>query len=184
MKATYQLQLYIDHQLTLRQTRVLEAHVASCPSCRAELNLLEEVTCGLNTLRFVSEPANMHEQIMQRVAMTASRAKVQQREKQVAHFKLFRPSLTEILIASLLATIATLATLLQRVRLPTASGHDPFSLFYTQAVHMLTSIDANTLIVALWVVGTLLGVCITLAVAGSEMRTQWFKAMMERLPVR
>jgi hypothetical protein len=49
---------------------------------------------------------------------------------------------------------------------------------------MLTSIDANTLIVALWIVGTLLGVCITLAVAGSEMRTQWFKAMMERLPVR
>jgi anti-sigma factor RsiW len=187
-KAAYQLQLYIDHQLTLRQTRVLEAHVASCPSCRAELNLLEEVACGLNTLRFVSEPANMHEQIMQRVAMTASRAQVQQREKQAAHFKLFRPSLTEILIASLLATIATLATLLKqsspRVWLPTASGHDPFSLFYTQAVHMLTSIDANTLIVALWIVGTLLGVCITLAVAGSEMRTQWFKAMMERLPVR
>ena len=71
-KATYQLQLYIDHQLTLRQTRVLEAHIASCSSCRAELNLLEEVSCGLNTLKFVSEPANMHEEIMQRVALTTA----------------------------------------------------------------------------------------------------------------
>jgi ABC-type uncharacterized transport system fused permease/ATPase subunit len=187
-KATYQLQLYIDHQLTLRQTRVLEAHIASCTSCRAELNLLEEVSCGLNTLKFVPEPANMHEQIMQKVALTTARKQVQQREKQAAHFKLFRPSLPEILAAALLATVATLAILLQqpslRTWLPTAHGHDPFSLFYTQVVHMLTSIDSNTLILALWIVGTLLGVCITLAVAGSEMRTQWFKAMLERLPVR
>ncbi len=187
-KATYQLQLYIDHQLTLRQTRVLEAHIASCASCRAELNLLEEISCGLNTLKFVPEPADMHEQIMQKVALTAARKQAQQREKQAAHFKLFRPSLPEILAAALLATVATLAILLQqpslRVWLPTANGHDPLSLFYTQVVHMLTSIDSNTLILALWIVGTLLGVCITLAVAGSEMRTQWFKAMLERLPVR
>jgi hypothetical protein len=33
-------------------------------------------------------------------------------------------------------------------------------------------------------VGTLLGVLITLMVAGNEMRTQWFKAMVARLPVR
>ena len=187
-KATYQLQLYIDHQLTLRQTRVLEAHIASCASCRAELNLLEEVSCGLNTLKFVAEPANMHEQIMQKVALTTARKQLQQREKQAAHFKLFRPSLPEILAAALLATVATLTILLQqpslRAWLPTANGHDAFSLFYMQVVHMLTSIDSNTLTLALWIVGTLLGVCITLAVAGSEMRNQWLKAMMERLPVR
>jgi hypothetical protein len=187
-RATYQLQLYIDHQLTLRQTRVLEAHVASCPACRAELQHLEAVTCGLKTLKFVAEPANMHEQIMHRVALTAAHKQGQQREKQAVRFKLFQPSLPEILVAVLLATVATLATLLQqpslRGWLPTASGHDPFSLFYMQVVHTLTSIDTSTLTLALWIVGTLLGVLITLAVAGSEMRTQWFKAMMERLPVR
>lgn len=187
-KATYQLQLYIDHQLTLRQTRVLEAHIASCPSCRAELNLLEMVSCGLNTLKFVSEPADMHEQIMQKVALNAARKSTLSREKQAAHFKLFRPSLAEILAAALLATTATLMILLQqpglRALLPTANGHDPFSLLYTQVVHTLTSIDANTLTLALWIIGTLLGICITLAVAGSEMRTQWFKAMLDRLPVR
>ncbi len=187
-KATYQFQLYIDHQLTLRQTRVLEAHIASCPSCRVELNFLETVSCGLNTLKFVSEPADMHEQIMQKVALNAARKHALSREKQAARFKLFRPSLAEILAAALLATMATLMILLQqpglRALLPVANGHDPLSLLYTQVVHTLTSIDANTLTLALWIIGTLLGICITLAVAGSEMRTQWFKAMLDHLPVR
>jgi hypothetical protein len=183
-EASYQLQLYIDRRLTLRQTRVLESHLASCPSCRAELHFLEEVACGLGSLHSVPEPANLHEQIMQKVALSASRKNL----LQPTPFKLFRPSLAEILAAALLATLATLAILLQqpsiRALLPKGNGHDPFSLLYIQVVHMLTSIDANTLILALWIVGTLLGVCITLAVAGSEMRTQWFKAMLERLPVR
>lgn len=187
-KAAYQLQLYIDHQLTLRQTRVLEAHIAACPACHAELNFLEEVSCGLHALRVVTEPANMHEQIMHKVALTTARKQQLLHEKQGTSFKLFRPSLGEILAASVLATIATLAILLRQTSLstllPVANGHDPFSLFYTQVSHMLTSIDANTLSLALWILGTLLGVCITLLVAGSEMRAQWLKAMMERLPVR
>lgn len=187
-KAAYQLQLYIDHQLTFRQTRVLESHIASCPACRAELNFLEGVSCGLNSLKMVAEPANMHEQIMQKVALTTARKQQLLREKQATTFKLFRPSLSEILAALVLATVATLATLLKvpslRALLPIMNGHDPFSLFYTQVFHVLTSIDANTLSLALWILGTLLGVCITLLVAGSEVRTQWLKAMMERLPVR
>ena len=189
-QAAKQLQLYLDHQLTLRQTRILEAHVASCTHCRAELRLLEEVASGLNTLKFVAEPADMHELIMQKVALNATYARQTQqlKQKQDAAFSLLRPSLTEILIAVLLATVATLSILLQQTSLrdllPVANGHDIFSRAFTQIVHMLTTIDANTLILALWVVGTILGVCITLVVAGNEMRAQWFKAVMERLPVR
>lgn len=187
-KAIHQLQLYIDHQLTLRQTRVLEAHVASCSSCHEELTFLEAVSCGLDSLKFVSEPADMHEQIMRKVAGTTARKQQFLREKQTtAGFKLFRPSLSEILAAALLATMATLVTLLHlpfMQHLPVANGHDGFSLFYTYVVHMLTTVDTNTLSLALWIIGTLLGVVITLMVAGNELRTQWFKAMMERLPVR
>lgn len=183
-EARYQLQVYIDCQLTLRQTRVLEAHLTVCPSCQAQWRLLESVADSLNALNCVPEPADLHEQIMQQVALSTARPN----PAQSAHFKLFRPSLAEILIAALLATLATLAIVLQqpsiRALLPRGDGHDPLSLFYTRMVHMLTGIDANALILALWVVGALLGVCITLAVAGSEMRTQWLKAMMERLPVR
>lgn len=187
-QAMYQLQLYIDQQLTLQQTRVLEAHIASCPACSAELAHLEEVSAGLSTLKFVAEPANMHEQIMQKVALHPSRKLLSTREKQRASFSFFRPSLAEILVAALLATMATLVILLQqpalRAMLPIANGHDALSRIYVQVVHMLIGLDANTLILALWIVGTLLGVCITLALAGNEMRSQWFKAMQERFPVR
>lgn len=187
-RATYQLQLYLDRQLTLPETRSLEAHLSSCPDCRAEFTLLEEISSDLEMLKFVPEPANMHEQIMQKVALSAVRQLAQQHEKQTAPFSLFRPSLTEMLVAIVLATVATLALLLQqpslRALLPIANGHDILSCFYMQMLHMLTGIDTNTLILALWVVGTILGVFITLALAGNEMRTQWFKAMIERLPVR
>src|ERR1700736_6148559 len=105
-KAIHQLQFYIDHQMSLKQTRLLEAHVSSCLSCHAELEFLEELACGLNTLNFVVEPANMHEQIMQKVALSAARKQVSQHEKQVIRFSLFRPSLSEILAAILLATVA------------------------------------------------------------------------------
>lgn len=186
-KATYQLQLYIDQQLTLKQTRSLEEHILSCSDCRAEFAHLEAIAQSLNTLKFIPEPPDMHAQIMRKVALTTAQKQRRQREKQPA-FSLFRPSLPEILAAAFLATVATLAILLQQPSLhsmlPTANGHDLLSRFYMQVVHTLTSIDTNTLILALWIVGTLLGVCITLAVAGNEMRTQWFKAMLERLPVR
>jgi hypothetical protein len=188
-KAIHQLQLYIDHQLTLRQTRVLEAHIASCSSCRETLTFLEAVACGLDSLKLVSEPANMHEQIMQRVALTTANKQQLAYEKQANSFKLFRPSLGEILAAALLATVATLIILLQ---LPvinnklaiTTTNHDPFSMFCIHVLHMLTSIDNNTLSLALWIIGTLLGVLITLMFAGNEVRTQWLKAMAQRLPVR
>jgi hypothetical protein len=187
-RAVHQLQLYIDHQLTLKETRLLEEHIASCPDCQAELLFLEEVAGSLSTFKLVVEPTNMHEQIMQKVALTPVHKQSQQREQHATRYSLFRPSLAEILAASLLATVATLSILLQqpslRAMLPSANGHNVLSRFYMQVVHTLTSIDANTLILALWIVGTIVGVCITLAVAGNEMRTQWFKAMLERLPVR
>jgi putative zinc finger protein len=189
-QAIEQLQLYLDRQLTLRQTRVLEAHVAVCQTCRAELQGLEHVAAGLHTLKLVAEPADMHAMIMQKVALNAVRKPQPQHLKQMqtTPFSLFRPSLAEMLVAISLATVATLSILLQqpslRVLLTMTDGHNLFSHIVIQMVHTLTNFDANTLVLALWIVGTILGVCITLAVAGNEMRSQWFKAVVERLPVR
>jgi NADH:ubiquinone oxidoreductase subunit K len=105
-----------------------------------------------------------------------------------SRYSLWRPTLLEILVAVILATIATLGTILQqptiRALLPIANGHDALSLAFMHSLHMLMTIDSNVLILTFWIVGTILGVCITLVLAGSEMRSQWFKAMMERLPVR
>ena len=182
-EATKQLQLYLDNRLTIDQTRALEAHVSNCAACREELRILEEIIYDLQTFKVVAEPHDLNAQIMRRVAIAASQSNVP-----ASRYSLWRPTLLEILVAVILATIATLGTILQqpsiRVLLPIANGHDALSMAFMHSLHMLMSIDSNVLIFAFWIVGTVLGICITLVLAGSEMRSQWFKAMMERLPVR
>jgi hypothetical protein len=177
-----QLQLYSDGRLPLEHVRPLELHLASCASCREELRLLEMVAGDLDASALVIEPGDMHEQIMQRV-MQAAETRAAQRP-----FSPWRPSLVELLAAILLATIATLGSIIQqptlRALLPIANGHDSLSLAFLHLIHMLTSMDSSTLAVVLWIAGTFLGICITLVCAGTEMRAQWFKAMMDRLPVR
>jgi NADH:ubiquinone oxidoreductase subunit K len=181
--AAQQLQLYLDNQLTIEQARPLEAHLADCAACLEELALLEEVAFGLQTFQVVAEPDDLNEQIMQRVAVLAS-----QRNTPASRFSHLRLSLPELLVAALLATIATLGLILQqpalRALLPLANGHDSFSLALMNLLHYLMTVDPTMLILALWVIGTVLGICITLVVAGNEMRSQWFKAVMDRLPVR
>jgi len=161
--------------------RTLEAHLAECDACREELWLLETVEGDLDAPAVI-EPAEMHQRIMQRVALAPQSHSSQQ------PFFPWRPSLPELLAAILLATVATLGSILQqpalRALLPIANGHDSLSLAVINLVHMLTSMSGSTLAAVLWIAGTILGVCITLAFAGNEMRSQWFKAMMDRLPVR
>ncbi len=180
-EAAHQLQLYLDNRLTIEQARALEAHLANCATCLEELAILEEITQNLHNLKVVAEPEDLNEQIMRRVAMTPARPGT-------TKFSLLRPSLPEILVAALLATIATLGSILQqpalRALLPFANGHDPLSLAFMNFLHLLTTVDSSTLILLFWIIGTVLGIFITLVLAGNEMRSQWFKAMMERLPVR
>ena len=180
-EASELIQHYIDGRLTLDRTRALEAHITSCAVCHAELNLLEEVADTLHSFKLVAEPEDLTAQIMQRVAMSQVRTSTPK-------FSLLRPSLPEILTAVFLATIATVVSILQqpalRALLPVANGHDSLSLAFIHALHLLTTIDMGTLTLALWIIGTFLGICITLLLAGNEVRSRWFKAMMERLPVR
>jgi len=180
-EAAYQLQLYIDSRLSVEQTRTLEAHVARCSACQADLALLEIVVQSISQLKPVVEPADLTERIMQRVAMIPPR-------RSVPWFSLLRLSLLELLTAIVLATIATFGSILAqpslRALLPFANGHDSLSLAFMQALHTLVTINIGTLTWALWVVGTILGICITLLLAGEEMRTAWLKAMRELLPVR
>lgn len=180
-EASRLIQLYIDSRLTLDQLRALEAHIASCTACHAELDLLEDIAEHLHNLKPVAEPEGLTAQIMQRVAMSPAHSGSPK-------FSLLRPSLPEILAAIFLATIATLVSILQqptlRSALPFANGHDSLSLAFIRALHLLTSIDMGTLTLALWIVGTFLGICITLLLAGNEVRSRWFRAMMEHLPVR
>src|SRR5262245_11486616 len=180
-EAVHQLQLYIDSRLTVKQTRAIEAHVAGCATCQRELVLLEEVAQCVHNLKFFAEPEDLATRIMQRVALDS-------RRRSTPRFSLLRLSLLELLAAILLATIATIGSILAqpsvRTLLPFANGHDAFSLAFMNTLQALAAINTHTLILACWVIGTVLGICITLLLAGDEMRAEWIKAVMQRLPVR
>lgn len=184
-KATRQLQLYLDKQLNLEQTRDLESHLSSCLACCREYFLLLEVDRALNEMEMVREPADLTRNIMQRVAVSSQQVAVQ--EQKARSLTPFRPSLPEMLIAVSLATITMLGIVLEQpsvlAELPIANWHDPLSLFILSFWHALVSVNADTMMFFLWILGTLLGIWITLAVAGSDMRDQWYKAVMDRLPV-
>ncbi|HLX39822.1 MAG TPA: zf-HC2 domain-containing protein [Ktedonobacteraceae bacterium] len=180
-EAVWQLQLYIDHRLTVAQVRTLEAHVAQCRACQSELHLLECIAGTIGTLAPVAEPADMTERIMRRVAMV-------EQQRQVNRFKLLRPSLWEWLAVVFLASLTTLGIIWQqpalRAVLPFFNGHDSLSLAFQNMLHMLATGDMGIVTFFLWVGGAILGIWITLALVGNDIRSEWFKAMMERLPVR
>jgi hypothetical protein len=99
----------------------------------------------------------------------------------------FRPSLRELLTAILLATFATCGIILNqptlRTLFPIGNGHSGLALLFMHILSFLLSVNSDTLLLFFWVIGTILGVWITLALAGAEMRNQWFRAMIDRLPV-
>lgn len=180
-EAVWQLQLYIDHRLTVAQVRTLEAHVAQCRACQSELHLLENIAATIGNIAPIAEPADLTARIMQRVAMAAQR-------QQENRFKLLRPSLWEWLAVVFLASMTTLGIIWQqpalRAVLPFFNGHDSLSLAFLHTLHMLATGDMGIVSLFLWVGGAILGVWITLALVGNDIRTEWFKAMIERLPVR
>lgn len=178
-KAQGHLQLYIDGRLTLQQVRMLEAHIATCPACQHELHMLEEVSSAVRNMQFVAEPPDLTAQIMQRVSLHRLR---ERQRKQWLH-DLFRPSVWELLIAVVLASITTLGLILGQPNLRAALPFLNWPLpLIANITHMLLTSENGMLMWLLWIGGTALGICITLALAGNELRSDWYKAMMARLP--
>ncbi len=184
-QAAQQLQLYIDHQLPVGKLHSLEVHLATCAECRRELAVLEEITSALDTTQPIMEPADLTMHIMQRVALD-----VQQRECAKVAREVYiplRPSLKELLAVIVLATVTTLGIILGqpalRASLPFTNGNSQISHLIVTASQFFASVNSGTLTLAFWVLGTILGISITLALAGNEMRDEWFRAISHKLPV-
>ena len=75
-KATRLLKLYVDKQLSLDQMRSLEAHLFSCPTCRQELRLLEEVEAALTDQELVYEPTDFTSNLMRRITRSEQEKKI------------------------------------------------------------------------------------------------------------
>jgi len=186
-RAIHLLQFYIDQRLPLEQMRALENHLSDCAACRHELILLEAIDHALTNLESVKEPPDLTANIMRRVALTTKRVAEQARSRKEPTFVLLRPSLPELVAVVVLATMTTFGIFIQQPAFSSlislATGHDGISLALLDGWKLLLSLNSNTLMLFFWVIGTALGVWITLILAGSEMRNMWLKAMMDRLPV-
>ncbi len=64
---------YVDGELADDARRAVEAHVAACPGCRAELDGLRRVASRLRSLERAAPPPVLAEQVARRVAVAARR---------------------------------------------------------------------------------------------------------------
>jgi predicted anti-sigma-YlaC factor YlaD len=62
-----ELEAYVDGELGPERSALLEAHLASCQTCQAELARLQAVAAALETWSLVMEPAQFTAQVMARV---------------------------------------------------------------------------------------------------------------------
>jgi predicted anti-sigma-YlaC factor YlaD len=62
-----ELEAYVDGELSLERSALLEGHLASCRACQAELARLQAVAAALETWPLVMEPAQFTAQVMARV---------------------------------------------------------------------------------------------------------------------
>ncbi len=185
------MQLYIDKRLSLGRTRALERHLAHCQNCRAELMLLEDVSEGIHSLAHISEPVWLTDAVMSRIAATTAAQPLGEtptqpsgQRQRVARTVPFRLSGKDLALSFLLATLALLSFMLAVPVLRTALGTlvNPLAAVLLNGLLILFSPDAGVLGLVAWALWIVLGIGITLLVAGSEIRSLWRQRIRAWLP--
>ncbi len=189
-RAQHLLQLYIDGQLNLRQTRTLERHLLHCETCRSEWMLLEDVVAEVHSLSHVIEPSWLTESIMARVAETTAQpppelATEPPRPRQQAWQRApFRLTLQDLVLSSLLATLVVIGFTVFQPGLRDSLAKSMNPLMGTVLADLLFLISPNAGLWGLvaWLLWVGLGITITLVLAGSEVRSQWRQRIRGWLP--
>jgi anti-sigma factor RsiW len=91
---------YLDGRLDYGQSRLLEEHVASCPTCRHRLGLMEEIPTALQTDRMLAPQPEFTKFVMQQIIVRQElgSGRVETRLRQVsfrAGKELNEPTLSE-----------------------------------------------------------------------------------------
>lgn len=176
MKCTYasrQLQLYVDGRLAPRALAPLEAHLAACVACRAELAALETICATLAEMPMQPEPGNLTALVLARVATYEAR-QARERERQ------FSLRWADTLLAVLLASIATLAFVLLdpalRAAFPAAFSHT-----FPALVSLLAAPGPGSIAWVAWVVWVATGLGLAIWFAGSEARAACRRTLAARI---
>ena len=189
-RAQHLLDLYIDRQLSLTQTRALERHLARCATCRSEWMLLEDMIADVHSLNTIAEPVWLTESIMARVAATTAPPpqelaieprKLRQPTTQRPPFRL---TVQDLVLSSLLATLVVIGFVVFQPGLRGALVKSVNPLLGTalEGLQFLISPNAGILGLFVWLLWGLLGISITLVLAGSEIRSNWRRRIRDWLP--
>jgi hypothetical protein len=184
------LQLYLDGRLSLGRARALERHLASCSACRAELVALEEVVAGVHSLGRVTEPAWLNKAIMQRIASATAQpprelpSGLQENSSRMQGSPFSRLTRRDVFLALVLATLVMSGFILFQPTLRDALLVDtnPLVGSLLQTLQSLFSLHGGIMVLMGWGLGMILGIWITLALAGNEIRTVWRQRLRERIP--
>lgn len=167
------LQLYVDDRLESRRLAALERHLQTCDPCQQDLVLLRFVSHAVASPAPVREPDGLTEAIMCRVAQAQTHS--------ASAPRVFEPAWVDAVLAAVLATLATACFLVFQPALRAALARN-----LDQALLALN----HTAVGALgdspgwlaWGVCIGLGLLLTLAFAGGEVRAAWWRNLMTRLP--
>jgi hypothetical protein len=174
------LQLYIDGQLSWPQVRALEAHVARCRTCRADLLLLQEIAEAVHTMPIIREPTWLTAAIMARIAQ-------EPRRQERSALESYRPSLPETVAAATLSTaITALFVIFQTPArahlLPLISNQTNKAVQQmSPLIATLTQPGASMPGWAIWLLWASAGFIITLLLAGPEVRSNWRNTLRQWL---
>lgn len=172
--ASRQIQLYVDGRLAPRALAPLEAHLAGCAACRAELEALEMICASLVELPLEPEPRNLTALVLARVAGYEAQ-RTRERERQ------FSLHWADALLAALLASVATLGFVLLdpalRATFPAAFSHA-----FPALVSLLGAPGPGSIAWIAWIVWVFAGLGLAVWFAGSEARATWRRSITERIP--
>lgn len=172
------IQLYLDGRLETRRLARLEHHLAECVDCRDELDQMQAICQAAAvpvTVLGVRESADLTNAVMTRIALLETR---RARSRQGAEFT---PGWGDALLAAMLATLATAVLLALQPSLwhpvSLAFGHALDTMRHSLMVRLGDSPEWLAWVV--WVGG---GVLLALAFAGAEVRANWRRTLLARLP--
>lgn len=172
-RASALLQLYVDSRLDFHRMAALDAHLSGCARCRYDLDALNAVHAAVAGPEPIAMPADLTVRIMARIAQSEVRRAAAARDR-------YRLGWADAKLAALFATATTLLFVLISPALRIAVGGALRGAFPTLVAALLAP-GPGAIAWLAWFVWILVGVGLTVWLAGSEVRGMWRRTVSHRL---
>lgn len=172
-RATTLLQYYVDGRLDPRHLSALEDHLRDCASCSQHFAWLEQLQIACAESESVNVPQDLTTRVMAYIAHVEARQ---------ASFssRAFSLGWGDGALAALLASVSTLVFVLLDPNLRDLMGLVIFHALPGFLAFLMRPGPGSFAWLA-WIVWVMVGVGLTLTVAGSEVRFLWRRSLASRL---